>query len=93
MMSPANASSRLRAIGGHEGERIGDAHLLVEPHVIHAHAARVFARAQAHEGDAVAMLRIHVRLDLEDEAGELLFERLDGALARRRAAAAPAHAS
>ena len=29
------------AIGGHEGERVGDAHLLVEAHVVHAHAARV----------------------------------------------------
>ena len=30
------------------------------------------SRADAHERDAVAMLRIHVRLDLEHEAGELL---------------------
>ena len=75
------------AVGGHERERIGDAHLLVEPHVVHAHAARIFARAQPHEGDAVAMLRIHVRLDLEHEAGELSFVRLDRplqAVARQR---------
>ena len=70
------------AIRGHEGERIGDAHLLVEPHVVHAHAARVLARAQAHERDAVAVLRIHVRLDLEHEAGELRLDRLDVALQR-----------
>ena len=40
------------------------------------------ARADAHEGDAVAVVRVHVRLDLEDEAGHLAFARID--LARRR---------
>ena len=44
MMSPAKASSAGCAIRGHEGERIRDAHLLAEAHVIHAHAARVLAR-------------------------------------------------
>jgi hypothetical protein len=34
------------------------------------HAALVAARADAHEGDAVAVLRVHVGLDLEHEAGE-----------------------
>jgi hypothetical protein len=33
-------------------------------------------RADADEGDAIAMARIHVRLDLEDEAGEALVGRL-----------------
>ena len=28
-----------------------------------------------HEGDAVAMVRVHVRLDLEDEAGHLVLPR------------------
>src|SRR5690606_2077586 len=41
------------------------------------------ARAQAHEGDAVAVARVHVGLDLEHEAGELRFVRIHGALARR----------
>ena len=31
---------------------------------------RVAARADAHEGDPVAVARVHVRLDLEDEPGE-----------------------
>ncbi len=35
------------------------------------------AGADAHEGDPIAVLRIHVRLDLEDEAGELRVGRLD----------------
>src|SRR5262245_32514562 len=37
----------------------------------HRHVARETPRADAHEADAVAMARIHVRLDLEDEAGEI----------------------
>jgi hypothetical protein len=68
------------AVRGHEGERVGDAHLLVEAHVVHAHAAVVLARAQAHERDAVTMLGIHVRLDLEHEAGEFALGGLDLAL-------------
>ena len=39
----------------------------------------VAARADAHERDAVAVRRIHVRLDLEDEAGERVLVRLDRA--------------
>ena len=83
MMSPAKASSAAARSAGHEGQRVGDAHLLAEAHVVQPHAAAVLARAQAHEGDAVAMPRIHVRLDLEHEAGELAPRRLDLALARR----------
>ncbi len=56
----------------------------------HLHAALEMARAQAHEGDAVAVLGIHVGLDLEDEAGDLVLRRLD--LARRWSAAAAAAA-
>jgi hypothetical protein len=41
------------------------------------------ARTQAHEGDAVAMPRIHVGLDLEHEAGELRLLDSTGALQRR----------
>ena len=53
------------------------------------HAALEAARADAHERDAVAVRRVHVGLDLEDHAGELLLVGLDhaldrGAVARRR---------
>ena len=66
-----------------KGERIGDADILVEPHVVQAHAARVAAGTQPHEGDAIAMSRIHVGLDLEHEAGELRLVRVHDALERR----------
>jgi hypothetical protein len=75
-------------VGGQERERIVDAHLLLQPHVEQAHALAVAARADAHERDAVAMARVHVRLDLEHEAGEFFFPRIDDAsigLARQRA--------
>ena len=48
---------------------------------LHLHAALEAARADAHERDAVAVLRIHVRLDLEHEAGERRLGRLDDARA------------
>ena len=50
------------------------------------------ARADAHERDAVAMLRVHVRLDLEHEAGELPDRRDRRARWSTRAASAAAPA-
>ncbi|EYU01626.1 hypothetical protein PA99_2147 [Pseudomonas aeruginosa PA99] len=70
---------QLLALGGEEGQRVGDLHVLAQAHVAHLHAFLVLARADAHEGDAVAVLGIHVRLDLEHEAGELLLGRLHAA--------------
>jgi hypothetical protein len=46
-------------------------HRLAGAHQLRLHAARQLARADAHEGDAVAVVGVHVRLDLEDEAGHL----------------------
>ncbi len=40
------------------------------------HAAHQPARADAREGDAVAVVRVHIRLDLEDERGEVGLRRL-----------------
>src|ERR1700733_2738474 len=52
---------------------------------MHRHVARELTGADAHERDAIAMARIHVRLDLEDESGELTACRVDaGSLDRRR---------
>lgn len=66
---------RLFAITGHEGHGVGDVHILAQTHVAHLHALGVGAGDDAHKGDTVAVLRIHVRLDLEHEAGELLLGR------------------
>ena len=76
------------AIARHEGERVGELVFLAAAHVEGLHAGLETARADAHEGDAVAVLRIHVGLDLEHEAGELVLVRVDlarggGARARR----------
>ena len=65
------------AVRRHEGQRVGDADLLAEAHVPEAHAARVAARADPHEGDTVPVGRVHVGLDLEDEAGQRPLRRLD----------------
>jgi hypothetical protein len=46
------------------------------------HAALEVPARDAHEGDAVAVRRVHVRLDLEDDAGELRLVGLDDPLDR-----------
>jgi predicted transcriptional regulator len=48
---------------------------------LHLHAAAVAAGADAQEGDTVAVRRVHVRLDLEHEAGELVLFRVHHAAA------------
>ncbi len=58
--------------------------------LLQLHAAPEFARAQAQERDAVAVVRVHVRLHLEDEAGDFLFGRMNDAPLRRPARAAAA---
>ena len=47
--------------------RAGETHLLLGTRVMHGHVALEFAGADADERNAVAMLRVHVRLNLEDE--------------------------
>ncbi len=71
---------QLLTLGGEEGQGVADAHVLAGTHVAHFHAFFVFAGADTHEGDTVAVLGVHVRLDLEHEAGEFLFHRLHGTL-------------
>ncbi len=48
-----------------------EAHGAASALVDDGHVALEFAGADANEGDAVAVLRVHVRLNLEDEGGEL----------------------
>ena len=72
----------LLAVTGHKGHRIGDVHILADTHVAHLHALFVFAGDHAHKGDTVAVLRIHVCLDLEHEAGERIVGRLNLSLGR-----------
>ncbi len=71
---------QLLAFRREERQRVADPYVLAQAHMAHFHALVVTARADTHEGDAVAVLGIHVRLDLEHETAEFLFRRLDGAL-------------
>ena len=64
------ASERLvshRAVLGEEELRARQAHVLAGPHQFRLHAAAELSGAQPRERDAVAMVRIHVGLDLEHE--------------------------
>ena len=61
--------------------RAGQAHLLRGTRVVHRHVALEFAGTNPDERDAVAMLRVHVRLDFENKAGKL---RMFGRNERRR---------
>ena len=63
------------ALLGEELVRAGKAHALAGARVRDAHVASEFPRADAEEGDAVAVARIHVCLNLEDEAGERTIQR------------------
>src|SRR5690606_11614114 len=58
------------AVAGEEGQGVADLDVLADAHMAHLHALLVLAGAHAHEGDAVAVLGVHVRLDLEHEAAE-----------------------
>src|SRR5207302_7170586 len=55
---------------------------LAGAHLLYLHAAREPARADARERDTVAMVGIHVGLDLEHEGAHLRLGRLDAALVR-----------
>ena len=78
------------ALVGHEGQRVGELHLAPGAQVPDLHRRPVASRADAKERDAVAVPRVHVGLDLEDEAGERRLVRLAPSGRRRRAAAAAA---
>ena len=65
------------ALTGHEGDGIGDLDLFTETNLIGLHTLFVMPRAHAQEGDAVAVLRVHVRLDLEYETGKFFFAGFD----------------
>ena len=69
--------------------RRGEADVLAGALVGDDHVALELAGADAQERDAVAVLRVHVGLNLEDEAGELLRLHGDDAVARMEAASSP----
>src|SRR5690606_817343 len=67
----------LQPVCGHERDRSGDLHLLAGTHVHELHALLELSRANSHEGDAIAVAGVHVRLYLDNEAAYLFFVRLD----------------
>ena len=71
------------AVVGHHGRARGELELAPALHMESVHTAFELARADAQEGDAVAVVLVHVGLDLEHEAGELVRRRVDQ-LARER---------
>ncbi len=68
----------VRAVARHKGQRVGDHHIFAGAHLTQLHAFFIFTGNHAHKGDAVAVFRVHVRLNLEHETGELLFLRGHG---------------
>ena len=65
-----------RSILGEEELRARQRHALAGAHQLGLHAAAELARAQPREGDAVAVVRIHVGLDLEHERAHARLGRL-----------------
>ena len=82
MMSPAKASSSSSALRQEAHHRVRP-QLLARARDLEPHAALEVARGDAHEGDAVAVRRVHVGLDLEHHAAELGLVGLHQALHRR----------
>ena len=73
------------AVAAEEPVRARRPERLPQPAVGHHHVLREAAGAHADERDAIAMARIHVRLDLEHKAGEALVGRVhDPRIARAR---------
>ena len=70
------------ALRRHHLLRLGKAETLVPLHVIVFFRAVESARADAHESDTVAVRLVHVRLNLEDEGGKSVVERVDGHVLR-----------
>src|SRR3990167_151997 len=62
----------------HEGDHAGGAQFLGGALHLELHARRVFARRHAHEGDAVAVVGVHVGLHLEDHASKAFVFGLNG---------------
>jgi hypothetical protein len=77
--SPGHASSTMVRSRARNCVGAAEPDLLAGAHVLDLHPRLEAAGADAHEGDPVAVLRVHVRLDLEDEAGEGLVVRVDHA--------------
>jgi hypothetical protein len=71
------------AVGGEEAVRPGQPHGAVQAGMMDQHVLLEPARADPHERQPVAVVRVHVRLNLEDEPRELL------PVGRDEAAAAP----
>src|SRR5690606_38316358 len=65
---------------GQELLRLREPHVLSAARVAHDHTRLEPARTDADERDAVPVLRVHVRLDLEHEAGERCVVRPDDAV-------------
>ena len=63
-------------IGHHRGTR-GKLELAVALHVEGVHAALELARANAHKGDAVAVVLVHVGLDLKHKAAKVVAAGID----------------
>ena len=65
------------AVVGHERSAGSKLQLLLSLHMVGFHASLELARADAYEGNAVAMVLVHVRLDFEHEAREGLRHRIN----------------
>ena len=60
------------AVLAEEEHRAVDRERLAGSHLRQLHAAAELSGAEPHEGDPVAMVRIHVRLHFEHEAGDVV---------------------
>ncbi len=76
-----NSVGHKDTVVGHKGQSVRNLHILLFTNVVDLHAGFVLAGADAEERDAVTMFRIHIGLNLEDEAAEFGFIRFNHAFA------------
>ena len=60
----------MRTVSCNERHGVADFNLFTDAAVMHLHASLVLTGADAHEGDPVTVLWVHICLYLEDKSGK-----------------------
>ena len=68
---------RLLTITREKGNRVRHFDILADASVTHLHASFILAGTDAHKRDAVAVIRVHICLNLKDESAEVFLLRVD----------------
>src|SRR5690606_37487624 len=65
------------AIAGHKGYRISNFYILTQTYMTHLHTLAINSGADAHKGDTIAMLGVHIGLDFKNKTAKFFFVRFN----------------